>query len=355
MENDTEVTEVEETQVVPERNEPEGVSIRQALQQQYEKLGGETEADTATEESSEPETESPVASSEPEDLQPQPIPIVPPADMNKWEKEAFLNPTPANAHVLQQYLNRRAYETRSDYQRRMQEVEALKQQTSSIYDTIKQYENDYAKQGISMGDIARRSVAWDRAMQTDPVATAREWLDSYGLSVQDLMNQQQGDPYQQMQAPPQPGFLTREDAERIAEEKFQNIQNEQQQKAIEYYNQRVVQSFMSSKPVFRDPETASQLEADMTPVVAALTSTGKYSSPEEILETAYNYVINGNPTYSSIARTMSAKPEIKEQQAAVAKAKAASRSISGSPGSGTPKIQAKNLRDNLQRRLNSGD
>jgi hypothetical protein len=353
--NNIEVANTESTEIVPERGDQESVSIRRALEQQYTKSDGANNTEAAEESTPTAEETPAQAALAAEEQMPEAIPLVPPADMNKWEKEAYLNPTPANAHILQQYLNRRAYETRSDYQKRMQEVESLKQQTSGIFDTIKQYEQDYAKQGISMGDIARRSVAWDRAMQSDPVTTAMEWLDSYGLSINDLMSHSQQPEGQQPMPPSQPGFLTREEAEKIAEDKLQTIQTQQQQKAVEYYNQRVVQSFMSSKPVFRDPETASQLEADMTPVVAALTSTGKYSSPEEILETAYNYVINGNPTYSSIAKTMTAKPEIKEQQAAVAKAKAASRSISGSPGSGTPKIQAKNLRDNLQRRFNSGE
>lgn len=352
MEDNTQQS--ESTEVVVERNEPENVSIRQALQQQYNKLGNDEEVEDSSEDASNSSSEeSPVQQQEAPTT--EYTPLVPPADMNKFEREAYLNPNAQNAHILQQYLNRRAYETRSDYQRKMQELEALKSETSGIYDTIKQYEQEYAKEGVSLSDIARRSIAWDKSMQTNPVATALEWLDSYGVTLEDLANNSNNQNYYPQQEMPQSGFLTREEAERIAEEKFNAIQDQQKQKAVEYYNERVVQSFMSSKPVFRDPETAAQLEADMTPVVAALTSTGKYSSPEEILETAYNYVINGNPTYSSVARTMTAKTGIKEQQAAVAKAKAASRSISGSPGSGTPKIQAKNLRDNLQRRLSGDD
>lgn len=346
-----EVVESNATEVVPDRSEQESVSIRDALQQQYEKLGVKEEEETA-----DISIDEEGAAEEQAVPQEAPPPLVPPADMNKQERDAYLNPTPANAHVLQQYLNRRAYETRSDYQRRMQELETLKKETSTVYDTIKEYETVYAKEGIQMSDVARRSITWDIAMKEDPINTAIEWLDSYGIMPDDLMSAY----YNQPQAPQQngyqeAGYLTREEAERIAEEKFQAVQSEQQQKAVEYYNQRVVQSFMSSKPVFRDPETAAQLEADMTPVVAALKTTGRYSSPEEILETAYNYVINGNPTYSSIAKSMAAKTDIKEQQAAVAKAKAASRSISGSPGSGTPKIQAKNLRDNLLRRLSGAE
>jgi len=279
------------------------------------------------------------------------IPLVPPSDMNKLEKEAFTNPTPDNAHILQQYLNRRAYETRSDYQRKIQEVEQLKAQTSGLFDTLKQYEQDYAKQGISVADIAKRSVAWDKAMQTDPVTTAIEWLESYGLSVEDLTNEaqpqaQNGYPQQQ-----QSNYLTREEAERIADEKLAAVQQQQQQSAVAYYNERAVESFMSGKPLFKDPETASQLEAEMAPIVQALTNTGRYSSPEEILETAYNYVVAGNPTFSSLNKAMAVKPAIEQKQAAVQKAKAAARTISGSAGTGNPRIQVKDIRDNLRRRM----
>ena len=278
------------------------------------------------------------------------IPLVPPADMNKFEKDAFLNPTPENAHILQQYMNRRAYETRSDYQRKMHEVEELRKQTSSVYDVIKQYEQDYAKHGISVGDVAKRSIAWDKAMQTNPVETALEWLDSYGLSLEDLKGQATPASLE-----PNAGYLTRQEAERIAEERaralFEQQQQEQHQSAVAYYNERVVNSFVSAKPLFRDPETASQLEAEMAPIVSALSSTGKYSSPEEILETAYNYVVAGNPTFSSLHQAMIAKPVIEQKQAAAQKAKAASKSISGSAGSGTPRMQIKSLRDNLRHRL----
>lgn len=286
------------------------------------------------------------------------VPLVPPADMNAAEKDAFLNPTPANAHILQQYMNRRAYETRSDYQRRVQEVEDLRKQTSSIYDTIKQYEVEYAKDGISLGDIAKRSVAWDKAMQENPVETAIEWLDSYGVSVNDLLQRSQA-PVQNNGYAPQDygtsGYLTREEAERIAEQKLEarlsQIEQQRNQEAVAYYNERVVESFTAAKPLFKDPETASQLEAEMAPIVQALAGTGRYNSPEEILETAYNYVVAGNPTFSSLHKAMTAKPKIEQQAAEARKAQAASTSISGSAGSGTPRLQVKDLRDNLRRRL----
>ena len=338
MEDNTETVEVSDTEVTPQREQAD-LSIRQSLKQNFKNVEVE-ESDTEAVE--EEKDESP---STPEPVQQQAqTAYAPPADMNAAEKEAFLNPTAANAHILQSYLNRRAYETRSDYSRKMQEVEQLKKQTAGLYETIKQYEDEYAKDGISIADVTRRAVAWDKAMQQDPVATALDWLDSYGVRPEDLYNYQP----QQQQAPQ---YLTREEAERIAEERYQSIQSEQQKKAIEYYNQQVVNSFISNKPLFRDPETASQLEAEMAPVVQALNATGRYSSPEQVLETAYNYVVNGNPTFSGLVQKMAAKPVIEQQQAAVQKAKQAAKSISGSAGSGSPRIVAKTLRDNLQRRM----
>ncbi len=335
---DNQTVEVSDTEVTPEREQAD-LSIRQSLKQNFKNVEVE-ESDTEA------------VKEEKEESPPTPEPVqektqtayAPPADMNAAEKEAFLNPTAANAHILQSYLNRRAYETRSDYSRKMQEVEQLKKQTAGLYETIKQYEDEYAKDGISIADVTRRSIAWDKAMQQDPVATALDWLDSYGVRLEDL----QGYQPQQQQAPQ---YLTREEAERIAEERYQSIQSEQQKKAIEYYNQQVVNSFMSNKPLFRDPETASQLEAEMAPVVQALNATGRYSSPEQVLETAYNYVVNGNPTFSGLVQKMAAKPVIEQQQAAVQKAKQAAKSISGSAGSGSPRIVTKTLRDNLQRRM----
>jgi hypothetical protein len=339
---------IETTEVQSDRSAQERLSIRDALEQQFEKPentqnGAEAKAETHYKENQGTQAVEQVFEAE---VKPA---LLPPADMRKEEKEAFLNPTAQNSHILQSYLNRRAYETRSDYGRKMAEVEELRKNTSSVYDTIKQYEGDYAKQGISLGDIAKRSIAWDRAMQENPVDTAREWLESYGVSLEDLTHTN----YQPQQQPQ--NYLTREDAEQIAEQRMQSLMQQQEQKAVEYYNQRVVDSFMNSKPVFRDPETAAQIEADMAPVVQALTGTGRYSSPEEILDTAYNYVINGNPAYSGLISKMAAKPVIQEQKAAVQKAKAASKSISGSAGSGTPRVQTKDIRDNLRRRLQGGD
>lgn len=279
------------------------------------------------------------------------VAIAPPADMRKEEREAFLNPTAENAHILQGYLSRRGLETQRYFQQKTTELEQTRQKVAGIYDVVSKYENDYGRQGISLADVTKRSIEWDRAMQANPVQTALEWLDAYGLSVDDLTGYvQQGG-----QLPEQPAqqYLTAADAERIAQEKIDKLLTQQQESVLAHQNYQAVQSFISSKPLFKDPGTASQLEDAMAPIVAALSNNGQ--SPQEILETAYQYVTKGNPTFAALAAKLEAPIVVEQKVREAEKAKRATKSISGSAGSGSPRLQTKNLRDNLQRRFYGGD
>ena len=183
---------VESTEVVPEKEQADR-SIREALSEQ---LSGDsadtTEHNEAAVEVEEEEQESEAVSEEvTETTSKQSLtPLAPPADMNAVEKEAFLNPSPENSHVIQSYLNRRAYETRSQYDKKMQEVNQLRNNLGGLHETLQQYEDEYARQGYTIADVTKRSIAWDRAMQNNPVDTAKEWLESYGLTVDDLLDQE---------------------------------------------------------------------------------------------------------------------------------------------------------------------
>lgn len=330
--------------------ENEDLNIQGALEKYYEpEPESEVEAQpTETADVQESPSEPQQQESAPQPASPQeeekPM-LVPPADMNAAEKEAYLNPTPQNQHVLQNYLNRRAYENRADYQRKTEEVARMKREIGTFYDVFQEHNEHYTKAGIPLQEVAKRAIAWDRGMSKDPVGTALDYLAAYKISPYDLIG------LDSTPTTSAPEVITKADAERIAEEKLQSFLSQQQQKSIEQFNNQAVNSFMSSKPLFRDPETASQLENEMAPVVKALTETGRYNSPQEILETAYNYVVNGNPVFSSIVNKIAAKPVIDQQNAAAQKAKQAAKSISGSSGSGTPSLQIKDLRENLRRRL----
>lgn len=343
MEDNQEVENVE-TEVTEERPTQ---SIRESLAQN---LDMKDEIDPGISRTAVEPTQARVEREEAQQQQPQVV--APPRDMNKEEREAFLNPTSQNAHILQGYLSRRSHETRTDYERSKAEVEKVKRQTQPIFDAYQKHEQEYKQLGLSPQAVYERSIEWDMAMRENPVQAAVEWLDAYGITPNDLVN---GNYYPLEQVQQNPGYLTREEAEAIADQKMQSFMEQQQQKVVAEQTIGFVQSFMQTKPLFTatDPQTAAQLEERMAPVVQALAQQG--GSPQEILETAYNYVVKGDPVFSDLASKLAAADGIKSRKTETAKAKKASRSISGSVGSGSPRMSVKDIRENLRRRLNGLD
>lgn len=266
--------------------------------------------------------------------------IAPPADMSGAEKENFTKLTPE----MQQYISRRSYEQRNDYTQKTMAASAKEKELNDVYSVVSPIRDEYAKQGIAVPDLVRRAVAWDKAFKTNKVAAAIDYLDSYGINVNDLM--------QARQEPAAPQYLTHEDAERLADERLEKKLKIMQDERIAGQNFNMVQSFISSKPLFKDIGTAHQLETEMAPIVAGLRSQKPNAPVQELLETAYNYVTKGHPVFSNLTSSLAAKQEIDKLSAQTERSKAASRSISGGPGSGTPKVKSENFRENLRRNLN---
>ena len=338
-----------------------GVSLRDSLQSKFDAKDEadrvEPDAVEVEEDEDTEEVETEEAPNEPQQVTPQQtqvkterLAVAPPGDMSKEEKDAFMNPTSENSHVLQAYLSRRAYQTQSDYSRKMNELEQTRQKVTGLYNVIKDHESDYVRKGLNMADVTRRFIEWDKAMDANPMQTALEWLDAYEIDL-DQLAQMRSQGYAPQQSQPQ--YLTAADAERIAQDKIQAMMQQQQQSVLAESNYNAVQSFMNSKPLFKDPGTALQLEEAMAPIVAALTQQG--GNPQEILETAYNYVTKGNPTFAALTQRLEAPAVVEQKVRQAQKAKAATKSISGGTGSGSPRMQTKDLRTNLQRRFNGGE
>ena len=344
----------EATEVVADTGKV-GVSLRETLQSRFvaedeaAKVTPSSPEQAAQIEKVEPKvapTEAPVTPPEQ-----QRVAIAPPADMRKDEREAFLNPTAENAHILQGYLSRRGLETQRYFQQKTTELEQARQRVAGLTDVISQYEPEYAKYGMNIADVTRRSIEWDRAMQANPRQAALEWLGAYGLSVEDLVEHAQNGGVLPQQE--QPKYLTAQEAEAIAQQKIEALLEQQQQSVLAHQNYQAVQSFIANKPLFRDPGTASQLESAMAPIVAALTGNGQ--SPQEILETAYQYVTKGDPNFAALAQRLEAPQVVEQKVRETEKAKRATKSITGSAGSGSPRLQTKDIRSNLQRRFYGGD
>lgn len=339
-----------------------GLSIRESLESRFDAKdeANRVAPDAVEVEKEESEEEAPQEAETEETVEVAPevteqpkqerVAIAPPGDMSKEEKEAFLNPTAQNSYILQSYLSRRAYQTQSDYSRKMNDLEQTRQKVNNLYSVVQDYESDYIRKGYNMAEVTRRFIEWDKAMEANPMATALEWLDAYEIDPSELVAMRQQGGYMPQEFQQQ--YLTAADAERIAQEKIEAMIEKQQQSHLAETHYNAVQSFISSKPLFRDPGTAAQLEDAMAPVVAALSQQG--GSPQDILETAYNYVTKGHPTFAALTQKLDAPAQVEQKVRQAQKAKAATKSISGGTGSGSPRLQTKDLRENLRRRY-SGD
>jgi hypothetical protein len=276
-------------------------------------------------------------------------PIAPPRGMRADEIEAFKKASPE----LQKFISRRSYETETDYVQQTQAVAEVAREFDSLREVIEPVKEEYARRGISVPDLARRSIAWDRAMSTNPIDTAREWLSAHGILPEELLgdsnNNSQGSESGQSQmqsmTPEEIREIIRQD--RLAE-KQEIEQQYRQQEALQVGTQ-----FVAQKSLFKDPGTAAQVEAAMVPIVKALRVSDPYAPSQEILETAYQTVLARNPNFAELANRYEGKALAESTRAKAMQAQAASRSISGGPGSGTP-ARNLNFRDNLRLRMTGG-
>lgn len=321
----TESQPVEKTEEKPERKQSLKANLRSNLRQK------DSETEAARPSGQVAPTTSTVTA---EDFEA----VLPPPDMNAQERAQW----DSLSREAQKYLSRRAYEMRSNFTKKSQEIGAREKELGSIFEAVTPIQEEYARKGVSVADIVRRSVAWDKAFQTDPLSAAREYLEAYGIDPAELSNPQQ--------AQEAPRFNPEEMREQMRQEMQQEFQKRQdEQTTHQRYN--LVQQFLGSKPLFKDPGTAEQLESAMVPVVAGLRLSNPSLTDQQALETAYNYVTRGDPQFSSLQQKLEAKAEAEKAKVEAEKAISASRSISGGPGSGSPQRKIKDIRENLRLRF----
>ena len=275
-------------------------------------------------------------------------PIAPPGEMSPEERALFSQLSPE----MQRFLSRRSLETRTTLTRKTQELAERERENSGITEVVRPHREEYARRGISVPDLVRRSIAWDQAFKENPIQAARDYLDSYGIDPSELVN---GAPAAEQQPRDASGrYLTREEAERLADER---VKREFDLRAQEVSTQNLfqaIQKFQESKPLFKDEGTAQQLEAVMAEKVARLRALDPSTPPEKLLEEAYQDVVTKVEPFKSLHERLNAKPQVERSKAEGLRARQASRSISGGPGSGSPTRKASDMRENLRLRFTGG-
>lgn len=276
------------------------------------------------------------------------IAVAPPADMSAAEKEAFGKLTPD----MQQYISRRAYETRNHLSQKAMELGQREKQVSAVLDAVSPFRESFAKSGVDEGTAIKRALTWISHVDSNGAAGALEFLDTWGITPEDLIQARDNGGQRQAPEGKNPGYLTREEAEKLAEEKFQNLIQQREQQSTTQLRAEAVNKFISSKPLFQDPGTALQLEDAMAQRVARLVALEPSTPAEKLLDEAYDFVTKNVSPFKELQEKLNAKTEIERSRQEAQRSLQASRSISGGPGSsGTPTKKVKDVRENLRLRL----
>lgn len=253
---------------------------------------------------------------------------VAPADMSKEEKEQFSKLDPK----AQAYLARISKQYRSDYGRQTQQVKNMEGKIKPIYDIITAEEQELIRMGVRPEDAVKKGLAWEKSFKADPRAAAKELFKTYNIDPIDLIDDEV--PEQESNGFNPEAYKAQLKNEIMRE--FQNQQLEAQQKYAMQNSQDVVNKFMKSKPLFSDPMIGEKLEGEMAAVTSGILQSQPNQDVEAVLEKAYNYVVNGNPEFSTLLQKYNAKAEAEKLNGEAAKARMASRTISGGVSSPVP-------------------
>lgn len=276
-------------------------------------------------------------------------PIAPPGDMSPEMKERFLKLPPEE----QKFLADRAHQQRADYAR---QTEPLRQKAKhyEVLDSITNpHQEYYAKQGIQIPDVVRRAIAWDQGFAKDRLGTAKEFLEAYGIDIYELIDENQQAPQSQPQHIPN---MQPEDIERIVEERLQKKLEYQQQEVSTRNSFSEVQKFQESNPLFRDPTTAAQVEAEMAPILEVMVQRNAQSpnplSAQELLNKAFKATVAQNEMFSRLMNTYEESNRAEKAKAEADKARQHSRSASGSLGGANPVRSGLSFKEELKLRVN---
>lgn len=290
---------------------------------------------TATDKAPEPVAEEPKT-------EPQPKPVVlAPNDMNAAEKAAFEKADPA----LQGYLSRRAYEMRRQLGEHGEKFKQLSEQLGPVSQVVKDHSAHMLKRGKNIAEVVDTAVRWDMHLEQDPVTGLLDYCEAWGVSPDELVQAAQGrgarpaqqQAQQQQQAP---------DVEKLI---AQHMERERQKDAVQK-GAAAVQSWTASKPHFADPGTATQLEAAMSPIVAALRQSDPTAEPTALLETALDIVLK-REQFAPLRAAIEAREQAERTRTEAAKALQSSRSISGGPGGTAPRVKYGSFEENFRANL----
>lgn len=315
-----------------------------ALKSEPKKAAPTPAAPKVEPQSADPKSVAPAAQEPPkvEAPKPLPAPVLAPQDMSPEEKAAFEKADPA----LQSYLSRRSVEFRQKIGQQSEQWKRIQDELGPVAPVVKEHYTHMLKRGKNVAEVVDNAIRWDQHIESDPVAGLLDYAESWGVTPDELaeaFRTRGGGAATQPQQQPQ-------QAQRSVQEEIASYFAQEQKKQAVLNATTELQSWVKSKPHFADPGTAAQLEAAMTPVVAALRSADPTAKTTALLDEALEIVLRREP-FAPLRQAIEARAQAERTRTEAEEALRSSRSISGGPGSTIPKVKYKDFAENFRANL----
>ena len=302
-----------------------------------------TEEPRLESEGDEPEAKAPLEAGKGEDKAPvvEPEAILPPAELDEEAKKEFEQLSPA----LKKSFSKRFYDMRRDYTQKTMELAQHRNRFQQLEQVTQAHAGRLARKGIRVEDAINNALAWDHFVEQEGANAALQWLEKHGYDPEELIEARDGgEAYsgrrQQAQLPPE----VQREIEESRQFRQQLMQQQQSQTVGQIYS--TIESFKASKPIFKDPSTAEQVEQAMTPIVKGLRESSPNTPHGELLERAYNYVVNGDERFRNLVNGAEKRKQIEAERDRSFRATRAASSVAGNgPGSGSPSSVPKGRRN----------
>lgn len=235
-------------------------------------------------------------------------------------------------------------------QRAQEFVRRMQSETDRAANKYKELDEQFApvrdrmyRQGISEGDAVRRFLTWQKNMEENPHETLREFIATFGLSPQDLVEQ----PQEQGNRDPRLDEVLRKQQELEA-------WKAQQEQAVTMQRNQAV---MSDIARFKSETDANGnvlrpyvefFEPQLAKVAEQLRQAYPAASNYEILDASYKYIMdqtNQHLIQPHVSRAQSEEVTSIKQKAE--RARRAAGSISSTPGNGASTYKPKGIREAL--------
>lgn len=335
------VEEKSRREVIAEALEAAGEDIQEDEDVEVSSFDGEEgeEVSNDTEEQDSPAMD---AKQVEEEAQPNIQGVLPPNDLNEEEKKEF-EELAKKAPKTAAKLAKRFYDYRRDYTQKTERAAETERRATPYLQEAAKHEQRLARKQLSPQQVFANALAWDHFIDEQGVNALVQFVESHGFDVQELAEAvESGQAFTKSSEEAQIPRHIQEKIDRLERFEQQYTQAQQSQQVEQTFS--ALNQFKASKPLFKDPATAEQLEAAMAPLVRGFRASNPSTPPLELLEKAYNYVVNGDERFRPLLDGVEKKKTIEAERDRSSRALAASSVRGSGPGSGTPSSVPKGRR-----------